>query len=77
LDGKISQEFWQRRQADWEAEEQRINARLAALKEPSKDNTLADVRSSRNVLILCTLRKSQPNRLNCCEIYFGTARSMA
>jgi site-specific DNA recombinase len=44
LDGKISEDFWQRKQADWEAEEERINARLASLKEPSKDDTLADAR---------------------------------
>jgi hypothetical protein len=33
LDGKISEDFWQRKQADWEAEEQRISALLAGLKE--------------------------------------------
>jgi len=44
LDGKIPEEFWQRKQTDWQAEEQRIASRLRGLKEPSKENTLADVR---------------------------------
>ena len=44
LDGKISEEFWQRKQAEWSAEELRISAHLNSLKEPSKENTLADVR---------------------------------
>ena len=44
LDGKISEDFWQRKQVDWQAEELRITTRLGGLKEPSKENTLADVR---------------------------------
>ena len=46
-DGPASRDFvlsWQRKQADWEAEEQRITTRLVGLKEPSTDTTLADVR---------------------------------
>ena len=44
LDGKISEEFWQRKQADWNAEEQRISLQLEALKEPNETNNLTDVR---------------------------------
>lgn len=44
LDGKISEDFWQRKQADWQAEEMRITSRLSGLKEPQKENTLSDVR---------------------------------
>ena len=44
LDGKISEEFWQRKQADWSAEEQRISLQLEALKEPNEANNLANVR---------------------------------
>jgi site-specific DNA recombinase len=43
LDGKISEEFWQRKQADWQVEELRITSQIATLKEPRKDETLADV----------------------------------
>jgi site-specific DNA recombinase len=46
LDGKISEEFWQRRQADWQTEELRITSRLEGLKvkEPNRENNLADMR---------------------------------
>jgi site-specific DNA recombinase len=43
LDGKISEDFWQRRQAEWQSEELRITSRLAGLKEPTQENSLADV----------------------------------
>ena len=33
LNGKISDEFWQRKQADWEAEDARIRALISGLKE--------------------------------------------
>ena len=44
LDGKISEDFWRRKQADWEAEESRITSLLAGLKEPRNAESLADVR---------------------------------
>jgi site-specific DNA recombinase len=44
LDGKIPEGFWQRKQAEWQAEELRITSRLEGLKEPNKEGTLADVR---------------------------------
>jgi hypothetical protein len=80
LDGKISEGFWQRRQSDGEAEEHRTTARLAALKEPSKDNTLGDVRrilEPCKTHIPCMLSRILLNRLNCCGFYFGTARLTA
>ena len=43
LDGKISEEFWQRKQTEWQAEELRITSRLEGLKEQNNQNTLADV----------------------------------
>src|ERR1019366_9395653 len=33
LDGKIPESFWQRKQADWQAEEFRINSLIAGLEE--------------------------------------------
>jgi DNA invertase Pin-like site-specific DNA recombinase len=44
LDGKISEDFWQRNQAEWQEEEQRITSRLSALKKPSIDEGVMDVR---------------------------------
>jgi site-specific DNA recombinase len=44
LDGKISEEFWQRKQAEWQSEELRIMSRLNGPKEPSTENILADAR---------------------------------
>ena len=44
LDAKIPEEFWQRKQVEWQAEELRITSQLEGLKEPNKENTLADVR---------------------------------
>ena len=43
LDGKISEDFWQRKQADWEAEESRITSLLAGLKESRHEDNLANV----------------------------------
>jgi len=31
LDGKISEEFWRRKQADWEAEEQRVKGQISGV----------------------------------------------
>jgi site-specific DNA recombinase len=44
LDGKITEEFWQRKQAVWTQEEQRITLRLATLKEANCENDLANAR---------------------------------
>ena len=44
LDGKISVEFWQRKQAEWGEEEQRIKAQLSALKDQNCATDLADAR---------------------------------
>jgi len=40
LDGKISEDFWQRKQADWEREELRINSLIAGLNEDKSDEQL-------------------------------------
>jgi site-specific DNA recombinase len=44
LDGKVTEEFWQRKQVDWNSEEMRIKSRIAGLKENGKDDRLLDVR---------------------------------
>ena len=46
LDGKITEDFWQRRQADWQAEEARIMSQIASLKEPGFDERLIDGRGT-------------------------------
>jgi site-specific DNA recombinase len=43
LDGKIAEEFWQRKQADWQAEEARITAQIQSLKEPNFEERMIDV----------------------------------
>ena len=43
LDGKIAEEFWQRKQADWQTEEARIATQLQSLKEPNTEERLFDV----------------------------------
>ncbi len=42
LDGKILEDSWQRKRADWQAEETRISAQLRDLKEPRTEYSLAD-----------------------------------
>jgi site-specific DNA recombinase len=44
LEGKISEGFWQRKQADWQEEETRIAAQIEGLKEQNFDDRLLDVR---------------------------------
>ena len=44
LDGNITEEFWQRKQAEWTAEESRIKSRIEGLKENGTDDRLLDVR---------------------------------
>ena len=43
LDGKIAEDFWQRKQADWKTEEARITTQIQSLKEPNFDERLIDV----------------------------------
>ena len=40
LDGKIPESFWQRKQADWQAEEFRINSQIAGLEEDKSGERL-------------------------------------
>ena len=44
LDAKITEEFWQRKQAEWQTEELRIESQLAGLKEPAGEDRLLDAR---------------------------------
>ena len=43
LDGKISEEFWQRKQSEWQTEETRILTELASLKETKIEEQFIDV----------------------------------
>jgi site-specific DNA recombinase len=43
LDGKISEEFWQRKQVDWETEEFRIKSRIAEPKESEVKERLLNI----------------------------------
>jgi DNA invertase Pin-like site-specific DNA recombinase len=43
LDGKISEEFWQRKQADWQTEESRIKAQILGLSEDTFSERLLDI----------------------------------
>jgi DNA invertase Pin-like site-specific DNA recombinase len=44
LDGKISAEFWQRKQTDWESEELRITSLISSLNEYKSDERLLNAR---------------------------------
>ena len=44
LNGTITEEFWQRKQQDWQSEETRISALLSGLKENKTEERLPDVR---------------------------------
>ena len=44
LDGKIAEQFWQRKQQEWEMEEARIQGRIAGLKETSSEDQLLTAR---------------------------------
>ena len=43
LDGKIAEDFWQRKQAEWQAEEARITTQIHSLKEPDFEDRLVNV----------------------------------
>jgi len=43
LDGKITEEFWQRKQADWQTEELRIKSLVGGLEEDKSRERLLDV----------------------------------
>jgi len=44
LDGRISDEFWKRKQADWETEEFRIKSRISGQEEAKGENSLLSIR---------------------------------
>ena len=43
LDGKIAEDFWQRKQAEWQTEEARITTQIQSLKEPNTAGRIVDV----------------------------------
>jgi DNA invertase Pin-like site-specific DNA recombinase len=44
LDGKIAEDFWQRKQAEWQAEEIQITSQIESLKEPNFEERMIDVK---------------------------------
>ncbi len=44
LDGKISEEFWQRKSADWRSEELRIESQIASLDQRQESDRLLDTK---------------------------------
>jgi site-specific DNA recombinase len=42
LDGKITEEFWQRKQDEWQSEEGRITGQIQGIKEPIFEQRLID-----------------------------------
>jgi site-specific DNA recombinase len=44
LDGKISEDFWQRKMIEWQAEEQRTTTALTGLQESSTNDRLLDAK---------------------------------
>jgi len=44
LDGKISEEFWNRKMSDWQADEQRIEMAISGLNEHSQSDRLLDAK---------------------------------
>ena len=61
LDGKITEEFWQRKQADWQTEELRIKSLIAGLEEDKSRERLLDVQRilelAKNAYFLYLTRK--------------------
>jgi hypothetical protein len=43
LDGKITEEFWQRKQAECQAEEARVTTQIQEIKEPDFEERLIDM----------------------------------
>jgi len=70
LDGKISEDFWQRKMTEWQAEEQRVGMALAGLQESISNDRLLDAKrilNSRTKRIFCILRGNWQNKPNCSE----------
>ena len=67
-DGKITEDFWQRKQTEWQAEEARISAQIQCLKEPNFEERLVDVRRilelAQNAHSLYLTRKPAENKAN-------------
>ena len=65
LDGKISEEFWQRKMAEWMAEERQIQAAIEHSAVPAEDraSSMQETFELANQAHLYTLRGNRPNRL--------------
>jgi hypothetical protein len=65
LNSTISDEFWQRKQADWEAEDARLKELISALREGTVDDRLRRIlKLAQNVYSLY-LTRNQQNKPNC------------
>jgi len=79
LDGKITEEMWNRKSPEWQAEEQQIQMAICALADIKPERMLDAVRILELAirLIFCTLSSPQPKRRNCSIWCFRTARLMS
>ena len=73
LDAKITEEFWQRKRAEWQAEEARIMAQIRSLKEPDFEERLIDVHRilelAQNTHSLYVTHKPA-DKAKCLNLYF-------
>ena len=70
LDGKITDEFWQRKRNDWQMEEQQAKMALDRLANAETSDRALDAEkcsNSRIVLIFFILARIRPRRPNCSE----------
>jgi hypothetical protein len=73
LDGKITEDFWQRKQADWQTEETRIKSRISGLDEDKRGERLLEVRrilELAQTAYFCTLSRNRRNRPSYLIMYF-------
>jgi len=66
-DGKISEDFWQRKTAEWQLEEQQVLIAMQGLEQASPDMLLTAKRTLElaNKAIFCMLRRIRLNKANC------------
>jgi hypothetical protein len=72
LDGKISEDFWQRQRSQWQAEEQQVKQAMDAMAQP-KAEILLDVQRTLELTkkaYSLYLTQKQPNKPNCSKRYF-------
>jgi hypothetical protein len=76
LDGKIPEDFWERKMGDWRMEEQQIKMAIQGLSDAASGDKGLDAQrfsNSRIRPIQYMFRRIQSKRLNCSKCYFRTA----